>query len=159
MEFNKYLESVEKQKQYDLKHPIRTFFRDSYYFIFWGIPRIMGDAYRSVKWGFQRMFRGYDDTAIWSLDNYLTSITLPVLKWYRINKHGIPWIENFQDKPFEEQETEWNRILDEMILAFQSLKDADEDFEVRSSEWHEQQNKQIEMGLALFAKYYRGLWD
>lgn len=159
MNFDNYMESVAKQGEYDLKHPIRTFFRDSYYFVFWGIPRNIGDAWRSIKWGFQRVFRGYDDTAIWSLDNYLTRIALPVLKHYRANKHGIPLIEGMENDPFEKQEAEWNRILDVMINAFQIMHDEDTDFKVRSDEDYKERSRQIEEGLAYFAKHYRGLWD
>jgi hypothetical protein len=35
---------------------------------------------QSVKFAWQRAFRGYDDSAWWSLDIYLASIAAPVLR-------------------------------------------------------------------------------
>lgn len=156
---------MEEERLYYKKHYIQGFFRDFYHFILWGFPRRVGDVIRETKWGFQRMFRGYDDTAYWGLDGYITDIALPVLKWMRKESSGYPVIKGFEEKTSEEQQVEWNRILDKMILAFQELHDEDYmegnwDFkENPSAEKWDEHFKVVKEGLELFATHYRGLWD
>lgn len=106
--------------------------------------RKLGDLKRTIKYGFQRMFRGYDDTAKWSLDKYLTKIIIPVLKNLKQNGWGYPSkLKNAG---------EWKKILQEMITTFEILQ-RDDIKELIKKE------KQIQKGLGLFAKWYRNLWD
>ena len=55
-----------------------------FWFIRYGICNRLDNLKNEIKWGFQRMFRGYDDTAKWGLDTYLGDIALPVLKYLRL---------------------------------------------------------------------------
>ena len=107
------------------------------------------DMLYKIKWAYQRAVRGYDDTAFWSLNSYLTDIALPVLKRYRKEKSGYP-------STLESKE-EWDKILDKMIRAFQLMHD-DDYTGIPVSSWGERQ-KEIDEGLALFAKHYQSLWD
>jgi len=154
-----YLTQYKKKRVWDKKHKIQAFIKNAYYFIIWGISRRINNIRYEIKWGFQRMFRGYDDTAFWGLDSYLMDIALPVLKQYKKRKTGIPLIKGFEKRSFKEQEIEWYRILGKMIKAFQLMKNEDTDFRVHNKKWYKKHNKQIEEGLELFARYYRGLWD
>lgn len=140
------------------------------------------DAYYEVKWGFQRMFRGYDDRAFWGLNSYITEIALPVLKWLKNNKHGLPWNQEVDSEQlaakgvidhgsYAHTEESWNAILDKMIDAFQVMHDEDycvpDDLGAPSAKedwpaykkWHEDRNKRIDEGLGWFGKYFRSLWD
>jgi len=151
----------EKERYYE-KHYIQGFFRDTYHFLFWGIPRRIEDGIRAVRFAWQRVFRGYSDDAVWGLDSYLTDIVLPVLKQYRKDKRGIPFVDGFEDKPFEDQVVEWNRILDVMINSFQKMYDEDNgdgNWIIHNKEWHIENNRQIQEGLQYFGRYYRNLWD
>ena len=130
-----------------------------FWFIIYGICNRLDNLKNEIKWGFQRMFRGYDDTAKWGLDTYLGDIALPVLKYLRNNKCGIALVEGFEDKSFEEQEKAWNDVLDKMIKSFQLIKDDDFDTEVHPIEWYKEHQEQIQEGLQLFARYYQNLWD
>ena len=130
-----------------------------FWFIRYGICNRLDNLKNEIKWGFQRMFRGYDDTAKWGLDTYLGDIALPVLKYLRNNKCGIAFVEGFEDKSFEEQEKAWNDVLDKMIKSFQLIKDDDFDTEVHPIEWYKEHQEQIQEGLQLFARYYQNLWD
>jgi len=95
------------------------------------------------KHAWQRVFRGYDDSAYWSLHDYLTDIALPVLREYRDNKSGYP---------MGMTERRWNTVLNKMVVAFELLHEDD---------WEKQHKhrKEIEEGLRYFARYYQTLWD
>ena len=129
-----------------------------------------GELYRRIKWGFQRMFRGYDDRAYWGVDGYLTDIALPALKWLRAHGHGLPWNQESTGWTSHTQES-WNELLDKMILAFQIMHDDDysdptslgaPDISVDKDaywKWHEERKAKVDEGLKWFAKYFQSLWD
>lgn len=96
-----------------------------------------------IKFAYQRVTRYYDDSAIWNLDIYITSIAIPVLRHYRENGHGFPT---------GMKENEWNKILDKMITAFEIY--LSDDYRIKEKKF-----KQMEEGLALFAKHFHQLWD
>jgi hypothetical protein len=61
----------------------------------------------------------------------------------------------------------WHYILDEMIFAFDKIKDGEWDLEIyeRHNGWttealeeRDEIQKRINNGLRLFAKYYQSLW-
>ena len=66
--------------------------------------------YYECKYGFQRMFRGYDDRQIFNLDTELIKHIYKILKAFR--KTCISYPPRFTYE-------EWLVILDEMILCFQ----------------------------------------
>jgi hypothetical protein len=158
-DFTDYLEQKKKKEEWEKKHKILSFFEQCYWYIRYGIWNEAGEAYREIKWGFQRMFRGYDDTAYWSLYSYITDISLPVLKWMKENGHSIGTIEGSKEGTFEEQELAWYNTLDKMINSFQLLKDDNTDCEMHDKEWYQKQHKDVQEGLELFAKYFQTLWD
>lgn len=151
-----------KRKEYLKEHPIANFFDILWCKIYYRFPSIMGDRCRDVKHGFQRMFRGYDDTAYWGLNAYITDIALPVLKCYRKNKHGVPMLDGFEgNNDFKAMTKEWNSMLDKMIHAFELIQ-KDEmgllqgkyDTKKAEKEW-----KETKEGLQLFADHFTALWD
>lgn len=154
---------IEKEKEWEKwtkDHWIQSFFIGLYHYVFFGIPNRIGDMLREVKYGFQRMFIGYDETASWGLDSYLTEIILPNLIYLRKHKHGVPILGKPSDKlTFKQQERMWNKIMDKVILAFQKLQDWD-NFDSRLDIASlKKDQKIIDEGLALFAKHYRSFWD
>ena len=160
------LSRMQAEKDWDKQHWFLASFKHAYYFIGYRCPFLLGNACRRAKWGFQRMFRGYDDTAYWDLNDYITDIALPVLKEYRNSKTGIPLLDGYgmdnrnqTDQEFKQMEETWNMYLDKMILSFELMKKEDMDYEHHDQQWYEEHNKKIEEGLILFAKYFRGLWD
>lgn len=98
---------------------------------------------------------------------------------------GSPLLEGYTEEQHDEMYEEWLRILDKMILAFEYHKldmedvesgiDADQLFvdepdgrvtlPNQDEKWEEykkeaeRRDKVMEEGFALFAKYYRNLWD
>ena len=108
-----------------------------------------------IKFGFQRMFRGYDDSALWCIHGYFVDEYMKILKDFRANLHGYPgYMESIE---------EWEDILDAMIhhLTFMSedlyFKDEYSNWSYRdidkSMEYHKEEF------FKLFTKYFYHLWD
>ena len=130
----------------------------------WLNPKVF---YRQCKWFFQRLIRGFDDTDMWCLDYTIAKFVLPRLKYYRkLNRPGFPILitnENdigldkdggYSDEGMKIKMDEWNSYLDKMILAFETIL---------NDNWlpdtYKEDQKIIEEGMLLFAKYFQGLWD
>ncbi len=125
---------------------------------------------RDIKWAWQRIYRGWDDRAAWSVDYWLNNMMPDILRRLKKYTHGVPMsmYDNFQpnetwefsDKDDEGAREKWNKTLDKIILGFeasQKLSDLNYDWE------NEDEEKQIENtfkdGLNLFVKHYHDLWD
>ena len=160
MDSKDFFEQMRQEELYYKQHYFQGFIRNTYHFLFWGLPRRFKDGCRALKHAWQRVFRKYDNTAVWDLHIYLASIALSVLISYRKDGQGIPGcIEGFENKPFVDQQKEWDRILGCMITSFQMILDDDMDFEVHEAEWYVEQNKKIQEGMKYFCFYYRSLWS
>ena len=94
---------------------------------------------RSLRFLYQRLIRGWDDSQTWSLDHSLGKLILPRLKRFKEVNNGIPDLLS---------EAEWDAILDKMIAAF-DFAASEERWNATSEEYAEHQE-----GLELFAKYY-----
>jgi len=111
-----------------------------------GIPNICfsltdKDDKRERKYSKQRMERGFDDSETWSLYNSISKFTLPRLMEFKKLKCGYPACFN---KP-----KEWDIILDKMIKAFELINKDDSDTI---------DDKLVDEGLKLFAKWFFALW-
>jgi len=103
----------------------------------------------------------------WSLDITLARIILPALQQFKINSKATPLVYR-SDLPEElwkqfkctntssDHNTEaWNWILDQMINSFDLiLKD-----NIDPTYLDVTKPDTVQVGLNLFAKYYRCLWD
>ena len=94
----------------------------------------LSDFLYEVKWAYQRVVRGWDDRASWSLDYWMTENVLEILKVLKKNKHGSP-NPMFDGLPYEDEETysysdesykiaeeRWNIEIDKMIAGFEAAK-------------------------------------
>jgi hypothetical protein len=98
----------------------------------------------AVKFFFQRLFRGWDDSETWALDGSLAKLILPRLK--RFKELNICFPQEFT-------EGEWDVVLDKMVFAFEwSASEKKYDW-IDADEF-----KKVEEGLALFSKHYFSLW-
>ena len=93
----------------------------------------LNDIFRSIKWAYQRITRKWDDTAVWSVDWYLTEILPPMLKKLKDTKQGVPGncydLDPKSDSGIDESMAgdktaieRWNFILDDIIYTFETAR-------------------------------------
>jgi hypothetical protein len=89
------------------------------------------DLWRNIKYAWQRVFRGWDDTVTWSVDYWLNNIMPDILRKLKADKHGIPG-EMFPDQMNITKEDDiaaeikWNAIMDDMIAGFEAARELSE---------------------------------
>src|SRR5271170_4037643 len=110
--------------------------------VYWGIRRFWNnhwlcnprDVYYKFVYAYQRVTRGWDDRAVWSIDWWLDEKMPAMLRKLKEDKHGIPgsmfeglptvpgeeW--NHTDEAYAMAEARWNEILDKMIGAFEASR-------------------------------------
>ena len=100
---------------------------------------------RPIRFFFQRLFRGFDDSETWSLDITISKFVLPRLKRFRNKTIGFPGgLDSI---------TQWYKILDDMIYAFE--------YDINQFEIEDETKvdyKRVNRGFKYFARYYSFLW-
>ena len=94
------------------------------------------DGCRTLKFAYQRLTRGWDDRAAWSVDWWLDGMMPGVLRLLKEKKHGIPCsmfdglqvnAHGYHDDPeYKIAEARWDAIMDKMIAAFEAHHRMDE---------------------------------
>lgn len=123
---------------------------------------------RHIKWAWQRVFRGWDDRVIWSIDYYLAEMLPTWLIVLKRNKHGVPSMmfseddfvgENYEvsDEVLELREAEYDAILHRIAKGFVAYRMMD-DVEYKSETWYAYKSLHQE-GFELLQKYFGTLWD
>ena len=54
--------------------------------------KMLSEIFLRMKWAFQRVYRGWDDRAVWSVDIWLSEMLPPILRRLKVVKHGIPFM-------------------------------------------------------------------
>ena len=106
------------------------FLYDIYFTIKCKVSRIWdwpGDRLRDLKHYHQRGIHGVSDCDCWGLYDYLIDVKLIGLKYIKKHKQGCPIIDGYGDheqspEQFEAMSKEWDRIVDEMIWTFETVK-------------------------------------
>jgi hypothetical protein len=115
--------------------------------------------HRAVKFGFQRMFRGYDNADGYEFFSNFVDRNYKLLKYYKEHTWGYP---------YSLTEEEWDNILDEMIQHLymmdehnvtESLKEGMPDGwrPVHNTVWEVMERHKDEF-FKLFSKYFYNLW-
>jgi len=92
--------------------------------------------------------KGFSDTETWSLDYVVSAFILPRLKRFKQVSNGYPPTLTVK---------QWNKILDDMIFAFEWNINIDDQYNLTQKEQEKNWDKHRK-GLELFAKYFRELW-
>ena len=135
-------------------------FWDSVKYFPWRLGFKIKNLYYQVKYGFQRMFRGYDDTEVFNMDMTFIDRYLKILKDFRKNHCGYPpSITNEQ----------WDDILDEMIkhlslmtednIETELKKGMPNSFEPDYKTVNEIIDRHKDEFFKLFSKWFYNLWD
>jgi hypothetical protein len=125
---------------------------------------------REIKWAWQRVFRGWDDTVTWNIDMHLNEVLPQWLRVLRDEGTGFPvcmydhadWLRIVEGaKPegsTERASGRWRYILSRMIAGFEAGQKLDQ-WEWRDENERQQLQAQLDEALKLFAEYYQALWD
>lgn len=162
------------------EHPFLNFIDTAWWWIRYGIWNKLTDWRIEVKYGFQRMFRGYDDRMWWGHSHENARQVLACLKKLQEHKHGAPYtsdpdkVLSVEDVPTtsdgvnDEWFKRWDEALQLMIEGFQAWIDLDDvhlldengnyDHEASQKE-RERLTKIWERGAKLYIANYGGLWD
>ena len=135
-------------------------FWDSIKYFPWRLGFKIKNLYYQVKYGFQRMFRGYDDTEVFNMDMTFIDRYLKILKDFRKNHCGYPpSITNEQ----------WDDILDEMIKHLSLMtednvktelkKGMSDSFKPDYKTVSEIMDRHKDEFFKLFSKWFYNLWD
>lgn len=113
---------------------------------------------REIKYAWQRVFRGWDDTACWGIDDYFLLNFTEILKRFKEKLHGFPISVGSEKK--------WKHLIQQMIDGFEAGKrvswatnwegehSADEAMLLDRKD-----TKKLNKSLLLFVKYFDELWD
>jgi len=120
------------------------------------------DTYWEVRYGFQRMFKGYDSVDTFETFAKFIERYTKILTEYRKKHCGIPM-------EFIDSEEEWDNVIDEMLYH---LRYMDEEYVTEELErdvpddWHasfktinEVMDKHKDAFFKLFSEYFYNLWD
>ena len=131
-------EFFKKEREFEMNHKVLYFLRELYYNCTYRLWYKVTNTKDEVKWAWQRVFRGYDDTANWDLGFYIAKISTPVLR--NMVKNGVGY-------PSRITSEEWNKILLQIAQGF-------EDFTLGKNTYKEQRK-----ACELFGKWLENLWD
>lgn len=138
--------------------------------VFFMCPWIMFEYFfGEFKHAWQRVFRGWDDTVIWSIDWYLAKKIPLWIKALKEKGHGIP-TEMFDGLPHDDNycysdenekiaENRWFDILDKIARGFESYHKIQEECLYEKDPEFSELNKNYEIGFDLFKEYFQSLWD
>lgn len=118
--------------------------------------RIVSFMFLEIKWAWQRVFRGWDDTVVWSLDTYLAKNICVWLEELKKDKAGVP--SNIYSQ-YEDGEDgyrlaleEYRKILDEIICGF-------DDYVKAVEEMRKYDKKKLKESFRLLEENFETLWD
>lgn len=118
------------------------------------------DVYYKVYYAFERMFKDYDTTDIFSVHSKFVERYYKILTDYKNNLHG---------HPINLTQEEWDNIIDEMIrhLYYMDEENVDKELMMHMSEdctpscetIDEIMKKHKNEFFKLFSEYFYNLWD
>lgn len=129
---------------------------------------LLGDLLDKIRWAYQRVWRGWDDRACWSVDSWLDSIMPDILLRLKSTKQGTP-IQFYEGLPHDENynygdegdkiaQERWSEELEKMIAGFLASKKIN-NWEYKTDEELEVLDLVFEKGMKSFVENYHSLWD
>jgi hypothetical protein len=130
---------------------------------------------RIINWAWQRVFRGYDDRIIWSIDGYLSRMIPLWVMQLKNNGIGFP-MAMYNDEDLDEKNNyeasedstkkasdKWNAILDQIADGFESYSKIEEEYLYPNKPGFEDRyielNNRYENGFNLLKEHFSDLWD
>jgi len=87
------------------------------------------DLRRAIRYAWQRIHRGWDETAIWSIDYWLCEIMPDMLQQLKETKHGVPIacfddpydpMGDYSEEEHQKASARFDSYLDEMAEGFRA---------------------------------------
>lgn len=178
-----FAELEEGDRKWQKNHPIRAALRNFLdkifpngiaggmraYYAFQKPWEILRHMQYEVKRAWQRVFRGWDDTAVWDVGYYLAKTMPPIIRQLKGVRHGTPMFAYDGMEPDEnycytdEQEKianeRWDTILDKIADGFESYPKFIEKG-IRPEDYEKDEDYQkFQTALDLLKEYYQALWD
>ena len=123
---------------------------------------------QEIIWAWQRVFKGFDDRVIWSIDWYLAEKIPLWIQRLKETKHGVPFSmftddqlsspNGISNESTDIASIKWNVVLDKIILGFESYIKFKDMYDIHSDEYI-QLDKDFKIGFNLFKKHFGDLWD
>ena len=104
------------------------------------------DFFREIKWFIQRGKRGYADCDVWDFDSYLS----------RVIANGVRELKDGTGYPADLSVRKWNTTLEKIAVGFEAQVKLP-DFPTREDE--KKLLVKAKIGMELFQKYFKSLWD
>lgn len=140
----------------------------------YSVPRWFRDAKFEIKMAWQRVFRGWDDSQVWSFYHFNSEYTRDQLRLlakihvgcpagmcheegYHFYKEEVIGDTGWKEGVERGLKCKWTETLDEMAAGFQALIDLD-NTEVGTPQRMELEWK-IDRMWDLYKQYYFNLWD
>lgn len=132
--------------------------------------KIIEEFFREIKWAYQRIFRGWDDRVIWSIDYYLSEVIPQWMDTLKKEKRGIP-IEMFNPDDWDKKNScykdgtediaseKWDKILEDIRNGFLANKKIHDDDLWTNKPEYDKLNDVFNEGFDLFKKYFGNLWN
>lgn len=121
---------------------------------------IIKNIYWNIRYGFQRMFRGYDDIETFSISTSFIDRYYRILTMYKSGLYGCP---------LELSMEEWEDIINEMLYHLHYMDEDHIENELKNNvpkDWIPSykvigtiMNKHKDEFFKLFSKYFYNLWD
>lgn len=120
-----------------------------------------------IKYAWQRVFRGWDDTAVWSIDGYLAKLIPQLVRKLHDDNIGVPFsmFEGLGDGQWEYSEEDdeiarkrWIEVQNKIIEGFEAYLKLDF-FPHTDNPEKEELKRKFEEGFDLFREHFPSLWD
>ena len=90
----------------------------------WQIIRLIRQIGRDIKWSHQRIWKGYCDYDLFSIDDWFMKIMPEMLRVFKKTRHGSPVAVNYhshavfldEEERNQDVHEEWDKKLDRMIF-------------------------------------------
>lgn len=131
--------------------------------------KMLSEIFLRIKWAFQRVYRGWDDRAVWSVDIWLSEMLPPILRKLKKVKHGVPFMflpddvdsggyENYRMKVGSEMYSAQLELLASGLERISKMEDPIPD-NADFKDVMKQRQADFENTMQLFTKLMFTLWD
>lgn len=136
---------------------------DKFVFSFRSFFRFIISLPRRIKWGIQKLTRGYSDRDMWNADRYLAKKIAKVLRHLVAKSHGIPMSYYYETDEEEDVDVMQVRRDAEYIYYANIFEEYVRGSIAFNEEWKEKFGGVLESdmqeALQWFSEHFQELWD